>query len=66
MGQVPKSHLEHVHHLLEIRRAEPSCLLHGKALKILNNTEAIDLGFLVLQKFLQNETVCLQDLEHRG
>lgn len=63
MGQVPRSHLEHVHHLLEIRGAEPRCLLHGETLKVLDNTEAVDLRFLILQQFLQNETVCLQDLE---
>lgn len=66
MKQVQRSHLEHVHHLFEIRGAEPCCLLHSEALKVLNNTEAIDLRFLILQQFLQDETICLQDLEAQG
>lgn len=65
-GQIPRSHLEHVHHLLEIRGAKSRRLLHGEALKVLNDTEAIDLCFLILQQLLQNETICLQNLEAQG
>lgn len=64
-GPVPRPHLEHVHHLPEVRRPEPRSLLHGEALEILDDAETINLGFLILQQLLQDEAICLQDLKHR-
>lgn len=50
--------LQHVHHLLELSRLNPGSVLHGKALEILNQDEAINLGLFILKQLLQDHTVC--------
>lgn len=64
-SRVPGPHLEHVHHLPEIGSPEPCSLLHGEALEVLHDAEAVNLSFLIFQQFLQDETIRLQDLRHR-
>lgn len=56
------SHLQHVHHLLELSGFDSGRLLHGEALEVLDDTEPIDLSLLVLQQLLEDHTVGAQDL----
>ena len=58
------SDLQHVHHLLQLRGFDPRGVLHGEALEVLNQDEAVDLSLFVLQQLLQDHTVSSQDLTH--
>ena len=57
-------YLQHVHHLLKLSGFDARGLLHGEALEVLNDAEAIDLSLFVLQKLLQDYTVGTQNLTH--
>lgn len=57
-----ESHLQHVHHLLQLGGLDPRRLLHGEALKVLNDAEPVDLSLVVLQQLLQDHAVGAQDL----
>lgn len=56
------SYLQHVHHLPEVRGLDACSLLHGETLEVLDHAEAVDLGFLILQQLLQDDTIGTQDL----
>lgn len=58
-------YLQHVHHLLELCGFDAGGLLHGEALEVLNDAEAVDLSLLVLQQLLQDNTISTQDLVER-